>query len=112
MKILIIEDRKSLSDSIADYLEKEGFVCETAVDFEDAQMRINVYDYDVILVDIMLPDGSGLDLVRELKEQHSKSGIVIVSAKDALDDKISLFNHCHINSETTRSRFLCTGRSG
>ena len=64
MKILIIEDEKALSDSIISYLKYEGHICEPTYDYESARMKINLYNYDCIIVDINLPDGSGFDLVR------------------------------------------------
>ncbi|GBD89288.1 phosphate regulon transcriptional regulatory protein PhoB [bacterium BMS3Abin03] len=88
MKLLIIEDENSLADSVVDYLQQEGFTCETALNYDDALLKINVYQYDCIIVDIMLPGGSGLDLVEFLKKKHSDTGIIIISAKNALSDKI------------------------
>ena len=88
MKILIIEDEKVLSDSIADFLGKEGFVCETALTFDMAQEKINLYNYDCLIVDISLPDGNGLNIIKELKNIGNQTGIIIVSARSALNDKI------------------------
>jgi DNA-binding response OmpR family regulator len=88
MKILIIEDEISLNESIILYLKNEGFVCESAPNFEEASQKINDYHYDIIVADIILPDGNGLDLVRELKAHKTDSGIIIISAKDSLDDKL------------------------
>ncbi len=88
MKILIIEDEPALNESILFYLKNEGFVCETALNYNEASQKINDYEYDVIVVDIMLPDGSGLDIVRELKANYLNTGIIILSAKDSLDDKL------------------------
>jgi DNA-binding response OmpR family regulator len=89
MKILIIEDEKVLSESIADFLAKEGFVCETALTFAMAQEKINLYKYDCIIVDITLPDGVGLNIIRELKHLGDNTGIIIISARSALDDKVA-----------------------
>ena len=80
MKILIVEDEQDLRETIRTSLLKEKFVVETAADYFSALDKINDYDYDCILLDIMLPGGSGLDLLRELK--------LIISAKDSLDDKV------------------------
>jgi DNA-binding response OmpR family regulator len=88
MKILVIEDEKALAESIVVFLQKEGYLCEWAYDYAGAVQKINSFDYDCVLVDIMLPDGNGLALIKELKENHSKAGIIIISAKDALDDKV------------------------
>jgi DNA-binding response OmpR family regulator len=89
MKILIVEDEIDLSGSIAFYLRQEKFNCEAVLNYSDAVEKINLYNYDVVVVDITLPDGNGLELIRELKKIRSKSGIIIISAKHALDDKIS-----------------------
>jgi DNA-binding response OmpR family regulator len=89
MKILIVEDEIDLSSSIAFYLRQEKFNCEAVLTYEDAVEKINLYNYDVIVVDITLPDGNGLELIKELKKNRSKSGIIIISAKHALDDKIT-----------------------
>lgn len=88
MKILIIEDEKQLSDSISAYLRDAGYICESSLNYDKAEEKINLYNYDCILVDITLPGGSGLNLIRQLKKNESKSGIIIISAKDSLDDKI------------------------
>ncbi len=89
MKILIVEDEIDLSDSIAFYLRQEKFNCEAVHNYADALEKISLYHYNVIVVDITLPDGSGLELIKELNKKKSKPGIIIISAKDALDDKIS-----------------------
>ncbi len=88
MKILVVEDEQSLAESIQSYLSNEGYVCETAFDYKSAHLKINVYKYDCVVVDINLPDGNGLDLVNELKINDSESGIIIISARNSLDDKI------------------------
>lgn len=88
MKILIVEDEKDLRETIRASLLKEKFVVETAADYFSASDKINDYDYDCILLDIMLPGGSGLDLLRELKSLHRSDSVLIISAKDSLDDKV------------------------
>jgi DNA-binding response OmpR family regulator len=88
MKILLIEDEKELCRSIETYLKHESYVCETAMTFEDANEKINLYQYDCVVVDITLPDGTGLDIIRELKKSKTTSGIIIISARNSLDDKL------------------------
>ncbi len=88
MKLLIIEDEILLRDSIKQYLEGQGYLCETAADFKEAIDKIDFYEYDCILVDIGLPYGNGLDIIKELKILKSKAGIIIISARDAVDEKI------------------------
>lgn len=89
MKILIIEDEPELQKEMQEYLLKENFICETASDFIDATQKLGVYHYDIAIVDITLPGGSGLSLIEELKKQKSDTGILIVSAKNSLDDKLN-----------------------
>ena len=88
MKILIIEDEQALSQAIVQFLSDENYVCEVAHNFEMAREKINLYQYDCILVDITLPDGNGLKVIHELKSMHSQAGIIIISARNSLDDKI------------------------
>ena len=89
MKILIIEDEKELSESIATYLKSEDYVCEIASDFNKALAKIDVYDYDCILLDITIPGGSGLEILKELKANNKMDGVLIVSAKNSIDDKVA-----------------------
>lgn len=88
MKILIIEDEPSLQQSMQKYLEHQGYVCEAVNDFKKGMEKISAFQYDCVVVDIGLPFGSGFDIVKELKEIESKSGIIIISARNSLEDKI------------------------
>lgn len=89
MKILLIEDEPELLLTIQHYLENEGFSISTANGFRKASEKVNDYAYDCIVVDIMLPDGDGLAIVEQLKQVHSEAGIIIISAKSSLDDKLT-----------------------
>jgi DNA-binding response OmpR family regulator len=89
MKILLIEDEKALAQSVEDYFRQEKYICETVQTFTAAQEKINLYKYDCIIVDIGLPDGTGLNIIRELKQLGSDTGIIIISARNSLTDKIS-----------------------
>jgi DNA-binding response OmpR family regulator len=88
MKILIIEDELELQHSIQKYLEYQGFVCEAVGDFVSGMDKMKQFEYDCVVVDINLPGGSGLDIVRTIKELGSRSGIIIISARNALEDKL------------------------
>jgi len=89
MKILIVEDEKELSQSICDYLSNEQFTCEQAFDFQAALEKISLYDYACIVLDITLPNGSGMDILKELKTDNKIDGVLIISAKNSIDDKVT-----------------------
>lgn len=88
MKILLVEDQADLAANIKTYLAKEGYVVEHAALYEAAIKKLAGFDYDVVLLDIMLPDGSGLDVLQYLKNQNPDTGVLILSAKNAVDDRI------------------------
>ncbi|MDO4880525.1 MAG: response regulator transcription factor [Capnocytophaga sp.] len=88
MKILIIEDEKELRDTLQTFLEKEKFLIETASDYLSGLSKIANYDYDCILLDIMLPNGSGMQLLDELKKLKKNNSVIIISAKDSVEDKV------------------------
>jgi DNA-binding response OmpR family regulator len=88
MKILIIEDEPSLCESITAYLKSENYICEQAANYTAAIDKIDCYEYDCILLDISLPDGNGLQLLKELKENKKTEGVIIISAKNSIDDRI------------------------
>lgn len=89
MKILIIEDDRSLNTAILDFLKMEGHVCETALDYRQATLKAGDNRYDCIILDIGLPDGNGLDIIREIKANKSTDGILILSSKGSLEDKLA-----------------------
>lgn len=89
MKILIVEDEPALRELIQRSLEKERYITEVAPDYDTAIEKVEVYDYDCILLDIMLPGGNGLDLLKHLKDLRKKENVIVISAKDSLEDKIS-----------------------
>ena len=89
MKILIIEDEKALSESIATYLKGQGYICEFAADFDTALQKTELYDYDCILLDISIPGGSGLHILKELRANNKLDGVLIMSAKNSISDKVA-----------------------
>ena len=88
MKILVIEDEIKLQETIIEFLEKEKIIVESATNFSEAIDKITSFDYDCILLDMMLPDGDGMDVLRELKNLQKKTSVIILSAKDSVDDKV------------------------
>ncbi len=88
MKVLIIEDNEELAGSVRDFLVREGYVCEMAPDFATAEEKLYMFQYDCILLDIMLPDGDGLKLMHLIRAEQTQANILITSAKNGLDDKI------------------------
>lgn len=88
MKILIIEDEQELASTMGAYLSDENYLCEFAGTYGEALSKIDVYDYDCILLDLMLPGGDGLKILEEIKSQKKLDGVIIISAKNSLADKI------------------------
>lgn len=88
MKILIIEDEIELRIVISNFLTKENYICELAENFQKAEEKLFIYEYDIILLDITLPDGNGLELLKSIKNHNLKAGVIIISAKNSTDDKI------------------------
>jgi DNA-binding response OmpR family regulator len=88
MKLLIIEDEKEISDSISQYFAGEDFLCDVAYDYHSALEKIHLNEYVCIILDITLPHGNGLDILKELKEMEKADGIIIISARNSLNDKI------------------------
>lgn len=92
MKILIIEDEPEIALSIKGYFKPNGVHCEMAQNYKEAIDKIGMYDYDCVLLDLMLPDGNGFDILKELKKQGKTEGVIIISAKETLDTRIEGFN--------------------
>jgi DNA-binding response OmpR family regulator len=92
MKILIVEDEKQLLDSMITFLKESGMNCDKAVNLAEAIQKVDSIDYDCIVLDIGLPDGSGLKVINEIQQKQNQTGIVIVSAKNSLDDRLTGLN--------------------
>ncbi|MBL7818898.1 MAG: response regulator transcription factor [Saprospiraceae bacterium] len=92
MKILIIEDEQVLAESIKSYFKANDVLCEIAHTIEQSLDKIGIYEYDCILLDLMLPDGNGFDILSELKKQGKTEGVIIISAKETLETRIEGFN--------------------
>ena len=88
MKILIIEDDLSFQEILRKTLEKERYIVEVAPNYRTGLIKLSDYTYDCILLDINLPDGNGLDLLRELKEMKKTGSLIIISARDTIEDKV------------------------
>ncbi len=92
MKILIVEDERELAESIQSYLHTNDIVCEMAFNIQTALDKIAQYEYDCVLLDLMLPDGNGFEILAELKKQDKTEGVIIISAKETLESRIEGFN--------------------
>jgi len=93
MKLLLVEDNVELAENVCQYLTKEGNVCEVVSTIHDAEQKLSVFQYDILLLDLMLPDGSGLEVLRSLaRGAQSNMGLIIISAKDSVEDKIGGLN--------------------
>ena len=88
MKILIAEDEIELQKSIATYLGIDGNICETASDFNEAMYKVDLYEYDMLILDLNLLMGSGLDVLKEIKKNHKETATIIISANNSLNDKL------------------------
>lgn len=89
MKLLLIEDDPDLAEIILRSLKQENYLVETAGTFSQAREKTLIYDYDCVLLDLMLPGGSGLEVLREMKKRGKQAGVIILSAKDAIDDRVA-----------------------
>ena len=89
MKILIVEDDASLREIINRALVAEGYVVEMASTFFEADSKLAGYSYDCILLDVMLPDGSGLKLLEHLRALGKRENVIIISARDSVEDKVT-----------------------
>jgi DNA-binding response OmpR family regulator len=92
MKLLVVEDEQQLLQSIIDYFTEEDFLCEGVASFSDALRRMEDFDYDCIILDINLPGGSGFDLLNYLRSDKKEDGVIIISARNSLDDKLAGLN--------------------
>jgi DNA-binding response OmpR family regulator len=92
MKILIIEDEKELGRNMSEYLAAENYTCEIAPDFKTALAKSEAFDYDCVLLDISLPDGNGLNILKQMKSNNRSDGIIIISARNSIDDRITGLN--------------------
>jgi DNA-binding response OmpR family regulator len=92
MKILVIEDEAALSDSIITYLRQQGYTCEWAHDYATAIQKTESFEYACILLDISLPGGNGLSILNNLKANRQNCGVIILSARNSIDDRVAGLN--------------------
>lgn len=92
MKILVVEDERELREVVVASLKEARFVAEAAATLVEARTKASAYEYDCILLDLMLPDGNGLDLLRDMAARGKHSNVIILSAKDSVDDKVEGLN--------------------
>ena len=88
MKLLIIEDEASLQELMISALKKEGYVVENAMDYNEALDKLGAYSYDCALLDLNLPGGNGLGILKHIKKYCNKLNVIIISARDSIDDKV------------------------
>ena len=88
MKLLLVEDNRQLGSSILQHLEEEGYLCTWADDYQSAYYRLGVYSYDLVVLDLNLPDGNGLKLLDPIRAHQTEAGVLIISARNSLDDKV------------------------
>ncbi len=88
MKVLLVEDEVELSQNIVAYLSTDDYLCEQAFTYDQAMEKIALYSYDCILLDLNLPGGDGLRILDEIKARDIDSGVIIISARGSLDDRI------------------------
>lgn len=89
MKILVVEDESEIRRTIVQYLSGSGYLVESVVNLREAEDKIAVFEYDCVLLDLMLPDGSGLTILKKIKANYPQTGVIILSAKDSINDKVS-----------------------
>ncbi|MGC4057253.1 MAG: response regulator transcription factor [Chitinophagaceae bacterium] len=89
MKILVVEDNHDLALSTQEFLLREGYICEISASYTETVEKLSIFTYDCVLLDIMLPDGNGLEVLDMMKSEHQNTNILITSAKNSLDDKIT-----------------------
>jgi DNA-binding response OmpR family regulator len=92
MKILIVEDEQELLKSMVTYLKGENYLCETALNYQSALQKVELFSYDCILLDISLPDGNGLQLLKDLKANKKTDGVIVISARNSITDRIEGLN--------------------
>ena len=88
MKLLVIEDQQELLKVMVRFLKREGFICETVTSIRTARRKLNNYQYDCVIVDLNLPDGDGMQLVKQLRKESPETGVIITSASDAIEDRL------------------------
>ncbi|MCK5781907.1 MAG: response regulator transcription factor [Flavobacteriales bacterium] len=88
MKVLVVEDEELLRKSIQDFLQHEGYIHEAAASFSCAHEKIELYNYDIVLLDLGLPDGDGVNLIEVIKTRSENTGVIIISARNAIDDRV------------------------
>ncbi|MCB0601957.1 MAG: response regulator transcription factor [Saprospiraceae bacterium] len=92
MKILVVEDELKLRESICEYLQQEQYICEVAGTMQEADVKLDMYEYDLVILDLMLPDGLGFDLLKQIKSKTRPMAVLILSARQAVDDKVNGLN--------------------
>jgi len=92
VKVLVVEDEKKVARFIKRGLEQEGYAVDIAQDGAEGEQYIGIDNYDIIVLDIMLPRKSGLDVLKDLKQRNVKSRILLLTARDSVEDRVTGLN--------------------
>ncbi len=91
MRILVVEDEITLGKTIAEGLSEFGYQVDFSENFKDAEYFIGIRNYDLVITDLMLPGGSGADLITQTKAKNGRTGVIVISAKDDKETEIKMF---------------------
>lgn len=92
MRILLVEDAEGLGEVIQDQIADEGHAIDWVQSISHAEASLRTTHYDLILLDLMLPDGSGIDLLKQVRKSGEKTPVIILTARDQLSDRINGLN--------------------
>lgn len=109
MKILIVEDSPELALEVKEYLSGNGYICKISKNCEEALEEINSNDYDIMLLDLGLPDGSGFDVLKSIRKTDSKVAVIIITAQGELEDRI---NGLQLGADDYLNKTFCFNRVG
>jgi DNA-binding response OmpR family regulator len=89
MRILVVEDDRKVASFLEQGLREEGYAVDLAHDGEEGRLKAHVHDYDLLLLDVMLPGASGLEIVRDLRSREKATPVLMLTARDAEEDVVT-----------------------